>query len=209
MFADCITALVSFLAILNPFALCLYLVTLMEELDRHNFLLVLLRACIVSLVTFILFGLTGRSLLTDVLHVRPESLRVFGGIIFLLVGYKYAVQGYKATEILRGSLSALPSAVALPYMIGAGTITQSILIGKNLPPWSTVLVLTTGVALSLLTVMIFKFIHDKMRGAREQIFERYVNLIARLNGMLIGAISIEMVVTGIRFLWETSAPEAI
>jgi multiple antibiotic resistance protein len=164
---------------------------------------VLLRACLISLVTFVVFALFGKPLLSNVLGIRPEALRVFGGIIFLIVGYKYAIQGYKATEMLRGSLSALPSAVALPYMIGAGTITQSILVGKVLPIYGTVGVLAMGVSVSFAIVMIFKLLHDSLKGAREQIFERYVNLLARANGMLIGAISIEMVVNGLHTLWET------
>jgi len=194
-------SLVPFLAILNPFALCLYLAGLMETLPARNFIRVLAGACVISLAVFAIFALSGERLLVDWLGIHPQALRAFGGLIFLIVGYNYVVRGYKATEILRGSLEDLPSAVALPFMIGAGTITQSILIGKSNGPGQTLFVLALGVSITFLVVMAFKFIRDHVKGPKEKVFERYINILARINGLLIGAISTEMIVSGLRDLW--------
>ncbi|MDY7011797.1 MAG: MarC family protein, partial [Planctomycetota bacterium] len=119
-------SLIPFVAILNPLALCLYLVGVMEDLDRKNFTRVLFWACAISLAAFWGFALAGNQIL-DLLGIRPGALRAFGGIIFLVVGYNYVAKGYKTAEALRGSLDELPSAISLPFMIGGGTITQSIL----------------------------------------------------------------------------------
>lgn len=195
----------AFLAILNPFALCLYLVGVVEDLDLRSFISVLVRACVLSLVVFWLFTVFGERLLTNVLHVTPEAMRAFSGVIFFMVGYTYVVKGFRAMELLRGSLDELPSAIALPYMIGAGTITQSVLTGKNLAmPWAMGVVLA-GVLVSFVVVVCFKIVHDRMHGSREAVFYRYVNILARLNGLLIGAISVEMVVNGLRGLWRLGA----
>jgi small neutral amino acid transporter SnatA (MarC family) len=196
-------ALVSFLAILNPFALCLYLEDVMAKLERKGFVRVLGSACLFALVVFWLFAYGGEPFLRRVLRVRPEALRVFGGMIFLVVGYNYAVKGYRTAELLRGSLEELPAAIAMPLMIGAGTITQSILIGKALPMWEWMLVLGIGVAASFGIVVAFKVIRDHVRARREALFDRYVAVLARINGLVIGAISVNMIVTGLHALWET------
>jgi len=173
----------------------------MDELSSNQFIKVLARACIISLTVFWIFGLTGESLLIGVLNVRPEAMRVFGGAIFFVVGYNYMVKGGRAVGILRGSLEELPSAIAVPFMIGAGTITQAILVGKNCSAIGTIGVLFVGVLLSFFVVLAFKFLKDRIAGDRERVFERYVNILTRLNGLLIGAISTEMIVSGIGALW--------
>ena len=196
-------SLIPFLAILNPFALCLYLVGVMEDLDKEAFLRVLIRACGISFAVFCVFGLAGEPFLVDLLGIRPDALRIFGGVIFFIVGYNYVVKGYRTNEMLRGSLDELPSAIALPFMIGAGTLTQSILIGKQHSMGVTILVISIGILVSFAIVLVFKLIRDHMRGPKERVFERYVNIMVRINGLLIGAISTEMIISGVRNMWST------
>lgn len=196
--------LVPFLAILNPFALCLYTSSIMEDLDFRSVLRVVIGACVISTAAFWLFALTGDKLLTNVFRVEPAALRAFGGLIFLIVGYNYVTKGYRGAEILRGSLEELPSAIALPFMIGAGTITQAIIVGQANPPVTSMIILLLGVLAALVTLIIFKIIRDRMAGARERLFIRYVNILARLNGLLIGAISVKMIVEGLKALWAAT-----
>jgi len=195
-------SLVSFLAILNPFALCLYLGNVIEEMDSRVFVGVVVRASVISLLVFTFFPWSGEGFLVDFLGVHPEALRAFGGLIFLVVGYGYATKGYYQTELLRGSPVELPSAIALPFMIGAGTITQSILLGKRHGSWSATLILAIGLVLTFIILVIFAWLTRSMRRSREIVFQRYVNILARINGLIIGAISIDMIVSGTRQLWD-------
>jgi multiple antibiotic resistance protein len=194
--------IIPFLAILNPFALCLYLIAVMEDLETRDFMRVIGGACVISMIVFALFALTGEALLINILGVRPEALRMFGGIIFFIIAYNYAMKGHKAAEILRGPINELPSAIALPFMIGAGTITQSILIGKNHPPVWSVIIIITGVCIAFLAVTTFKLLRDQMKNRQERLFDRYVNILSRINGLIIGAISTEMVVSSLKKLWS-------
>lgn len=196
--------MLSFLAILNPFALCLYLAGAMDDLEKNEFTYVLLRASLVSLVVFWLFALAGEPLLVSVLNVSPEALRAFGGVVFFVVAYNYVTKGYRAAELLRGSLEELPSAIALPFMIGAGTITQAILLGKLHSPAASMILLFIGLAISFAVVIGFKLVRDRLKEARERVFERYVNVLSRINGLLIGAISTEMTITGLHNLWRAT-----
>ncbi|NIU58929.1 MAG: hypothetical protein GWN67_21865 [Phycisphaerae bacterium] len=194
-------SLLSFLAILNPFALCLYLAGVIDDLESRIFVKVLFWASFISMVVFWIFAIVGERLLVDFLRVRPEALRIFGGVIFLVVAYNYVTKGFRAAELLRGSLEDLPSAIALPFMIGAGTITQAILLGKRHGPYLSMFLLFIGLCICFFIVIAFKLVRDHLKQARERIFERYVNILSRINGLFIGAISTEMVVSGIRKLW--------
>jgi small neutral amino acid transporter SnatA (MarC family) len=194
-------ALLQFLAILNPFALCLYLTGPMEELSFRSFLRVFLSACGISLAVFYVCAYFGEGLFTNTLGLEPAALRVFGGVVFFFVGYQYVTKGYRTTETLRGSLEELPSAIALPFMIGAGTIAQSVLIGKRYPACTVGFTLAGAMVFTIAVVMGFKLARDHLRGARERIFDRWVNIMARVNGLLIGAISCQLVVGGIYELW--------
>jgi len=49
-------------------------------------------------------------------------------------------------------------------------------------------------------VLAFKVVRDRLKAAQEKLLDRYENILARVNGLLIGAISTEMVVTGTRRL---------
>lgn len=194
-------SLLPFLAILNPFALCLYLTGVMDDLEPRTFVKVLFWASFISLVVFWIFAIVGERLLVDFLSVRTEALRIFGGIIFFIVAYNYVTKGYRAAEMLRGNLEELPSAIALPFMIGAGTITQAILLGEKHGPYLSMFLLFIGLLISFLIVAIFKLVRDRLKRAKEKVFERYVNILSRINGLLIGAISTEMVISGIKELW--------
>ena len=200
---DTATGLIPFLAILNPFALCLYLTAVMDDLESGAFFKVLLRASVISLVVFWIFALVGEPLLVNALDLRTESLRIFGGIIFFIIGYNYVMRGYKAAEVLRGTLEDLPSAIALPYMIGAGTITQTILVGKRHPAQLSILILLVGIAVAFVLVVGFQMLRDHMTKRNKPVFNRYVNILSRINGLLIGAISTQMVVSGVQALWHS------
>ena len=62
-------SLLPFLVILNPFALCLYLAGVMEDLESAHFVRVLTRASIISLVVFWIFAISGEALLVVTLGV--------------------------------------------------------------------------------------------------------------------------------------------
>lgn len=87
-------------------------------------------------------------------------------------------------------------------MIGAGTITQAILIGQQHD-----LLVSSGLFLailtvSFLTVALFYVLRRHIREKFEPVFDRYVNILARINGLVVGAISIGMILDGSVMLLE-------
>lgn len=196
-------SLYQFIAILNPFALCLYLIGVMEDLDAGEFLRVFLLSCGIALVVFSVFALAGEALLLRVLGVHPAALRIFGGIIFFVIAYGYVTRGYRAAEMLRGPIDELPSAIALPYMIGAGTVTQAILVGKRHSGPAAVGLIAAAIVFTALFVLAFNLIRHRITATNKPVFDRYINILARINGLLIGTISTEMIVNGLSVLWHS------
>jgi len=80
-------SLISFLAILNPFAMCLYLGSIVGDLERKRLLQVVGGACVLALLTFWICGLAGETILVRALGVRPAALRVLGEIKELWTNY--------------------------------------------------------------------------------------------------------------------------
>ncbi len=87
----------------------------------------------------------------------------------------------------------------VPFL--AGTITQSILLGKNHSPVGSTLVLALSMVITVAVVLLFKLVRDHLKARQEKVLDRYVNILARVNGLLIGAISTEMVVSETRQVW--------
>ena len=107
----------------------------MKELSRRHFLKVLFKATVISFVIYFFFLYSGEFIFDKFLHINFEVLRIFGGIIFFTFAYMFIIQGKKSLITMKEDLDDLASEIALPFMVGAGTIALSILMGKKyLPP---------------------------------------------------------------------------
>ena len=63
------------------------------------------------------------------LHARFESFQIFGGLIFLVIGYRYVFEGADTIGVMRGAPNHLAGTIAMPFMIGPGTISASVITG--------------------------------------------------------------------------------
>ena len=95
------------------------------------------------------------------------SFQIFGGLVFLLIGFQFVFQGPTAIEILRGDSKQLAGAIAMPVLIGPGTISASIIVGKRLAPLAACASVLTAVTISILIIMGLKIVHDFARPRRE------------------------------------------
>jgi small neutral amino acid transporter SnatA (MarC family) len=75
------------------------------------------------------------------------------------------------------------------------------LLGKRHGPYLSMFLLFLGLCVGFFVVIGFKLAKDSLEGERERVFERYVNILSRINGLLIGSISTDMVISGIKKLW--------
>ncbi len=197
-----ISQIIAFLVMLNPFALFLYLNPVMEELEHKNFLKVLFKATIISFGIFLIFLFTGKFVFEDFFQINFESFRIFGGIVIFSLAYLFIVKGQKAMIHMKGSLDDLASEIALPFMIGAGTISLTILMANELPIRIGLISLIIILAINYIFILILKAIRDNFERNRMKVaFDKNMDILLRLNGFFVGAIGINMVLTAINNMY--------
>lgn len=186
------------LMLLNPFLMIVYLLDLMEDLSSKQFKKILLRASLISVIVFIIFGLVGDAIFRRVLHARFASFQIFGGIIFLIIGIRFVFRGPEAMKRLRGKPEHVAGAIAMPIMVGPSTISASIIVGQQLAAPLATLAIVLSVFLSTLVIMILKRLHDFVRPRNEALIERYVEIMGRVTALIVGTFSIEMIMQGLK-----------
>ena len=194
------TALLAVL--LNPFLMSIYLLDMIESLDPATFGRTVARGSLIASIAFALFALGGDAIFSDVLQVRFASFLIFGGILFLLIGLRLAQSGPRALGELRGPPEHLAGSVAMPFMIGPGTVSASVLIGARLPPLWALLSIACAMIATLLGLVVVKAVHSRVRDRQAHLVERYVDIVARASALLVGTIAVDMVLSGLSRVWR-------
>ena len=199
-------AITSFVVMINPFALFLYLRPVMVDLSRVHFRQVLLRASLISFVIFFIFMATGDALFTEVLNVRFHSFRLFGGIVIFSFAYLFIVKGEAALITTREDLTELASGIALPFMVGAGTISLATLMGNDLGLGMGTLALAIVLLFTYSIIIVLKRIREDIPSPRFKIaFDKLMGIFLRINGFFLGAIGVDMIVTSTADLYQSLA----
>jgi multiple antibiotic resistance protein len=193
-----LSAIIGFLIMLNPFALFLYLDPLRKDLDKNSFLKVVFKASLISFIICTIFFISGDFIIRDLFRISFESFRIFGGIVIFSYAYYYIVKGQKAMILIKEDLDDLASEIALPFMIGAGTISLSILLSQELSYpigfLALVLIFLTNFAIIIILTCLRNHIDKKKFKIA---FDKNMEVLLRLNGFFIGAIGIQMIITGV------------
>lgn len=193
-----LSSIVEILVMLNPFALFLYLDPIRKDLTHRNFMMVIFKATIISFVICLIFFFFGDQIFTRVFQIDFESFRIFGGIIIFSYAYLFIVKGQKALIMIKENLDDLASEIALPFMVGAGTISLSILLSQRHTLLIGTLSLVIIFSINFLVLYSLKKLRDSIEGRKfKTAFDKNMEVLLRLNGFLIGAIGINMVLTGI------------
>jgi len=186
------------LVLLNPFLLIIYLIDVVQKLDRRQFARVLARASLIATAVFWFFAVLGDSVFSDVIQAEFASFQIFGGVIFLLIGLQFVFRGPTAIEILRGESEHLTGAIAMPSLIGPGTISASVIIGKRLDAFPACAAVLSAVLVSTLIMVGLKILHDCARPTHEHLIQRYIESAGRITALFVGTVSIEMIMQGIK-----------
>jgi multiple antibiotic resistance protein len=183
--------------LLNPFLLIVYLVDLVKELEFRDFSLVLIRAAWISSGIFVIFALLGELIFENLMQAHFASFQIFGGVIFLMIGLQFVFRGPDAIKNIRGKPEHIAGAIAMPIMIGPGTVSASILAGQQLQPLWAIAAILFAVGLAVVIMLGLKKVHDIARTRHESLIERYVEVSGRIVALVIGTYSIEMIMQGL------------
>jgi small neutral amino acid transporter SnatA (MarC family) len=207
LFEPHVSSFLLLFALLNPFLMSVYLMDLITDLPRPMFVRVLARGALISAAVFALFAWSGDALFSDVLHVRFASFQVFGGLIFLLIGARFVFTGADAMRAMRGQPEHLAGSIAMPFMIGPGTVSASVVVGARLPVLDAIGVIAITLTATVALVAAIKLTHDFLKERNARLIDRYVEIVGRISALLIGTFAVEMIFEGVGTWLQDTAPQ--
>ncbi len=192
-------ALLLFL-ILDPLGNIPILLSLFKDLPAARQRKVLLRELLIALVVLMLF-LWGGQYALELMHLRQESVSIAGGIVLFLIGLRMifpppdGVMG----EMPGGEPFIVP--VAIPMIAGPSGMAAVMLLGSQEPgrmgDWMLALVIAWAATAAILLLA---------PTLQRLLGTRVLTALERLMGMVIVAISVQMLLDGVvRYLAGTGA----
>lgn len=195
---DFLRSVILLLMLLNPFLVVVYLVDVVQTLESGQFRRVLLRAGLIACAVFCGFAIIGEAVFSNFMQAQFASFQIFGGVVFLLIGIQFVFRGPTAIEILRGESEHLAGAIAMPVLIGPGTISASVVVGKRHDPLFACCAVVIAVVACLATMALLKSLHDFVRPRREALIQRYIEIAGRITALFVGTIAVEMIMQGLQ-----------
>jgi len=192
--------------LLNPFLMSIYLIDLTSDLGVTVFPRDLAVSAIVSGIVFMGLAWGGDAIFSEYLHVRFASVQVFGGVVFPLIGMRFVLSGADAMRSMRGQPKHVTGSIAIPFMIGPGTVSASVVVGARLPLPNAAAVILLTLAFTVVLVTAIKIAHDYVKERNARIIDRYVEIVGRLSALLIGTIAVKMIFEGLGSWLQNTAP---
>lgn len=183
--------------LLNPFIMSVYLLGLIRSLKPDAFARQLARGAIISLVVFAIFAWAGERVFEDVLQLRFSSFLIFGGVTFLIIGVRLIMGLGPPVAALQPDSGAVSATIAMPFIVGPGTISAAVLAGSRLEAPLAVLAIAIALVLAMGSILLIKLMHDYLQARNERLVERYAEIAGRVTALFTGSFAIEMILTGI------------
>lgn len=197
-----ISSLLGLLVMLNPFALFLYLSPIMDDLEHRNFVRVLFQASVISFAVLFVFFVSGLFIFEQVFQIDFESFRIFGGVVIFSFAYFFIVKGQRALIHMKESLDDLASEIALPFMVGAGMISLTIILRINYSFFEGLIGLFAVIMVNFFVILLLKYFRDTIAKKKfKMAFDKNMEILLRINGFFVGAIGVDMIIAGVSSLF--------
>lgn len=192
-------ALLLFL-ILDPLGNIPVFLSVLKPLPPRRQRIVVVRELLIALVVLMAF-LWGGKYALEMMHLRQESVVIAGGIVLFLIGVRMIFPRPEGLmgEVPGGEPFIVP--LAIPLVAGPSGMAAVMLMGSNDPSrlgdWSLALLLAWGATAVILfsATVLYKWLG-----------RRVLTAIERLMGMLLVAISVQMVLDGIGTYLKLTPP---
>ena len=200
--------LLIFVAI-DPFALIPIFAGITHGLKKNEIKRIYLRATIISFIILFFFSLLGQSLL-NVMGININSFNIIGGLFLFFIAFEMVFEkrderrqnlaDSAIDEASAISLATFP--LAIPLIAGPGSITITMLIAeKSGPELVSKMINFLPVMLSVILAGICMWLSSKLV---EIISISLLSVIQRVFGLLLGALAIEYVISGIKNIFGLS-----
>jgi multiple antibiotic resistance protein len=192
--------IISFLVLINPIVMFIYLQPVIRRLPQKTLGRVIAHGSLVAFTVFFVFALVGNVFFKDILQIKFDSFRIFGGLIIAYFSIAKIAQGRTSIITYDDDHASIANQIAMPLLIGAGTISLSIIIGNKYDPFTTAFILAAVLIINYLALVLLTKFREKIMHYFAKDFDSYMEGILRLFAFFAGAIGIDMIVTGIKNL---------
>lgn len=176
--------------VMDPFGNIPFFISALKDVAPHRHIRIIIRELCIALCILIIFLFLGRHIL-QILHISEPALSVAGGIVLFLIAIRmiFPNPGVSTVEII-GEPFIVP--LAIPYVSGPSAMATVILIMSQephrWPEWMAAVILAWFITALFLvySVKLARFLGKRGLIAME-----------RLMGMVLVAIAIQMLMTGI------------
>lgn len=192
-----ITSFVTLLVVIDPFGLTPMFVALTQGMEPTRRRAIALRSCFTAAAILAIFAAFGETVLGFV-GISMAAFRVAGGVLLFLTALDMLFERRsKRREDKAEDETPDPSVfpLAIPLIAGPGSIATIILLAGQHPKVGSLL-LVIGVMLTVLAVVLVLFLSA---GIIERMLGKTgINVVTRLLGMLLAALSVQFILDGLR-----------
>lgn len=193
----------SIIIVINPLAATLLYVSLTEGMEEVQKRSVAKVACWYALAILLIFAIAG-GLILQLFGITLEAFRIAGGFLLFGIGMEMvnartprtkisATEKYESQDA--DDVGVMP--LAIPMIAGPGAITTAIVLTNEATSWNPVGI-TVVIGAILLTIGITYLMFTNSDRIMRHIGQREYRAVNRLMGMMLIAIAVQFVITGIK-----------
>ena len=209
MDTEIIKIILAFMVLINPFSALTLFLDSTHGYSLNNRRKVARIACLTIFITISFFTLAGETLL-KALGISIGSFQLAGGILVFLIALNMMNgegnpvkpdQENFEVDHLHGAPPTMAAAVvpiAIPMMIGPGGISTVIIYSSQV----TGILQVSAILIAGLFISLFCYVALMAAGRISRLLgDTGLNIMSRIMGMLLAAVSIEIIVNGLRTLF--------
>jgi multiple antibiotic resistance protein len=199
-------AFIALLALINPISTAAVFATVTEGRSPTEQAQIAKRAAIVAAITLIVFAFVGEALL-NALGIAIGAFKIAGGLLLLKVGFdtvfaekthrQVAADRARATAAPRDDPSVFP--LAIPIISGPGALTASVALVNPTDSHHYL----NGATFTVVALLVVAINYASMLAAESlttRIGQTGIDAVSRIVGIIISAIAVQLVVSGISSL---------
>ncbi|MEM8822120.1 MAG: MarC family protein [Pseudomonadota bacterium] len=198
---EAIAAFTALFVVIDPIGLAPIFVALTAGMTPRQCRAVAVRACVIAAGLLIVFALAGEQVL-GFLGISMPAFRIAGGLLLFLTALEMLFE--RRTQRREGQTDHPPPdpsvfPLALPLTAGPGAIATMILLTDDTGAVGTASAI--GVMLAVIAVVFLLF--QAAAPLERLLGTTGINVVTRLLGMLLAALSVQFVLDGIAGVWPT------
>lgn len=178
--------------ILDPFGNVPLLLTILKDIDRKKHRKIIVREMIFGLLILLFFLFAGQSFL-NIFHLETVSVRIAGGLIFLIIALKLIFPSSKGSNLFATQGDPFVVPIAMPMVAGPSALATLMVMSKQYEDgiWK--------LSISLLIAWIITFIVFLLSPLFIRVLRRRGLLaLEKLMGMLLLIMAVQMILDGLR-----------